>query len=257
MQMPDDRSVHGKSTRQKALDDLVRKYCLGDPRVSANRNAASEAIAAAAAAETRVVLLQWRLDQETRTQRATQRITMNQNSQLLRELQVAQQDNMALRDRVDAAFVALRELQHRYAMLERRAGLKSARTGDEDLADEGIGGGAGDGGGEEGDSEGGGGGIVSMSGRVPPSRPVSGAGPSSAGPSSPSGGAATGRRTPTSVAAANGVHRHSHAHTRPGTAGGRRPPSAGFGLYRNGGPAGGGVTGVAAALRCGRLLSSS
>ncbi|GIL58742.1 hypothetical protein Vafri_13730, partial [Volvox africanus] len=250
MQLPDDRSVHGKSARQKALDDLVRKYCLGDPRVSANRNAASEAIAAAAAAETRVVLLQWRLDQEARTQRATQRITLNQNSQLLRELQVAQQDNRALRDRVDEAFVALREMQHRYYMLERRAGFKSSRAGDEDLADEDDDGGGGGGisGGEEGDMEGGGSagsGIVSMSGRVPPSRPVSSAGPTSAGPASPSGGAGKGRRTPTAVAAANGTQRHSHAQTRPGTAGGRRSPSVGFGLYRNGGPAGGGVTGVA------------
>ncbi|EFJ40424.1 hypothetical protein VOLCADRAFT_99792 [Volvox carteri f. nagariensis] len=244
MQLPDDRSVHGKSARQKALDDLVRKYCLGDPRANANRNAASEAIAAAAAAETRVVLLQWRLDQETRTQRATQRLTLNQNSQLLRELQVAQQDNRALRDRVDAAFVALREMQHRYAMLERRAGIKSgSRAGDEDLLD-GSGGGGG-GGGEDVDTPeranaaaasggGGGGGVASLSGRVPPSRPGTAV-------------AATGRRTP--LSAGGGLHRHSHHHpqVRPGTAGGTRtrPPSAGLGPYRSGGPAGGGVSGVA------------
>ncbi|GLC77526.1 WD repeat-containing protein 49 [Pleodorina starrii] len=245
MQLPDDRSVHGKSSRQKALDDLVRKYCLGDPRVSANRNAASEAIATAAAAETRVVLLQWRLDQDARTSRVTSRISLQQNAQLLRELQVAQQDNRALRDRVDAAVVALRELQHRYAMLERKAGLRSGpRSTAGGAGGAGAGAGAGEGpeeeltaeGGGSGGEEEGGGAVVSMAGRVPPSRPVSGAGPAASSPSPHPA-----RRTSAALTGANSLPRHSHAQPhpqphggqRPGTAGGARPPSPGWGLHRS------------------------
>eukprot|EP00198_Chlamydomonas_reinhardtii_P006316 XP_001695652.1 flagellar/basal body protein [Chlamydomonas reinhardtii] len=71
----------------QALDELVRRYCLGDMRVG-GRDEAMEAAANAAAAETRVVLLQWRLEQERGSAKATQRATLHQNSQLLRELQV-------------------------------------------------------------------------------------------------------------------------------------------------------------------------
>ncbi|KAG2422024.1 hypothetical protein HYH02_015537 [Chlamydomonas schloesseri] len=119
MQQPDDRGPRGKSARQKALDELVRRYCLGDMRTG-GRDEAMEAAANAAAAETRVVLLQWKLEQERGSAKAAQRATLHQNSQLLRELQVSQGDLRLLKDRYDAAWVALRELQSKYNLLERR-----------------------------------------------------------------------------------------------------------------------------------------
>ncbi|KXZ44685.1 hypothetical protein GPECTOR_63g14 [Gonium pectorale] len=211
MQQPDDRSVHGRSARQKALDGLVRKYCLGDPRAAAGaRDAVTEAVAAAAAAETRVVLLQWRLDQDRRTARVTQRSGMQQNSQLLRELQVAQQDNRALHDRFDAALVSLRELQARYLALERQAGIRHrhgtglglAHSPDAQEREMAIRGGTGGGGDADGEHDPGAGpyspgDVVSMAGRVPPSRPVSGmppplTGPGAARSASPSGRASGG-----------------------------------------------------------------
>ncbi len=93
MQQPDDRGPRGKSARQKALDELVRRYCLGDMRAG-GRDEAMEAAANAAAAETRVVLLQWRLEQERGSAKATQRATLHQNSQLLRELQVRRRQDV-------------------------------------------------------------------------------------------------------------------------------------------------------------------
>ncbi len=62
-----------------------------DVAVAAGRDAAQQMAAQAAAAETRVVLLQWRAEQERRAARQAQGATLHQNSQLLRELQVGVQ----------------------------------------------------------------------------------------------------------------------------------------------------------------------
>ncbi|KAG2422665.1 hypothetical protein HYH02_015404 [Chlamydomonas schloesseri] len=254
MQQPDDRGPRGKSARQKALDELVRRYCLGDMRTG-GRDEAMEAAANAAAAETRVVLLQWKLEQERGSAKAAQRATLHQNSQLLRELQVSQGDLRLLKDRYDAAWVALRELQSKYNLLERRWAASQGGGGPGGEA-------AGELEAEDVPSEG----VVSMAGRVPPSRPTSGV---------PGTGAADGVLTGVqqalvlpgrgALAAANTHHTHKQQGTgaakatRPGSAALARPVSAGWGMYRSmgGQPAPGGVVSRGTPLRAYAELISS
>ncbi|KAG2439922.1 hypothetical protein HXX76_004041 [Chlamydomonas incerta] len=258
MQQPDDRGPRGKSARQKALDELVRRYCLGDMRVG-GRDEAMEAAANAAAAETRVVLLQWRLEQERGSSKATQRATLHQNSQLLRELQVSQGDLRALKDRYDAAWVALRELQSKYNLLERRWG--ASQGGDA------VGGGAaGEQEAEDVLSEGAGNAsVVSMAGRVLPSRPASGV-PSAGAVNSMLTGMQQALAQPGRGALAAATTHHTHLHgsggakgTRPASAVLARPVSAGWGMYRSvgGQPAPGGLVSRGTPLRAYAELISS
>ncbi|MEW5309047.1 MAG: hypothetical protein WDW38_000959 [Sanguina aurantia] len=250
MAASDERTASGKSERQKALRKLCTKYCHGTAGLAkSNAEVEAEMSRQRALAEMRGEVLQLRLTEERKHAASATHASLHQNSQLLRELQVSQTEAREMARKHEAAVSQLRELSSRYNLLSQRVAKQSQQpdlrmhtTLPADSQDQGI---------------------VSMAGRVPPSRPTTALAANRTPPTypaSPQSAAASpyNPTTPTSSSASAGAGTNgggataaaaggSSGSSRPGSAKlwptgrGRdpllreRPASAGFGMYRSSG----------------------